>query len=175
MTHDDPTKGAAPKQCKVALTGPDGDVETLWADPVGDGLYRLDNLPWYAYRVSAGDIVAAAPDASGQLVMTHMVTKSGNRTIRILGLTEPDTNDWTRDTEKAFQQLLDLGCTYEGATPRYVSVNIPPGVILSDVADRVTAAGLRFEYADPTYEDLFPDADDDGDPPDEKWRDTSEA
>jgi hypothetical protein len=39
---------------KVALRGPDdGEVEHLWAEALGDGLFRLDNLPWFAYGISA--------------------------------------------------------------------------------------------------------------------------
>ena len=30
-------------QVKIALSGPDGEVETLWANPTPDGLYALDN------------------------------------------------------------------------------------------------------------------------------------
>jgi hypothetical protein len=33
---------------KVKLFNADGDVETLWATPLGDDLYRLENSPWYA-------------------------------------------------------------------------------------------------------------------------------
>src|SRR5262245_57962015 len=52
-------------QAKIALEGPHGDVETLWANVVGPHLYELDNLPWYAYGVSAGDLVEARPDQTG--------------------------------------------------------------------------------------------------------------
>src|SRR6476620_6158325 len=79
-----------PSQAKIALEGPQGDVETLWANVVGEDLYELDNLPWYAYNVSAGDIVEAHPDANGQLRVARIVRKSGNRTIRILLDLTPD-------------------------------------------------------------------------------------
>ena len=55
------------EQAKIALEGPDGDIETLWADVVGENLYRLDNLPWYAYRVSLQDVVEAHPDPSTRI------------------------------------------------------------------------------------------------------------
>lgn len=56
---------------------PDGEVETLWAFDLGGGHYRLDHLPWYAYRVSLGDVIEASPDADGQLHMVRVVRKSG--------------------------------------------------------------------------------------------------
>jgi hypothetical protein len=52
------------RKVKVALQGPDGDIETLWADPLGGDLYALDNLPWYAYGVSVEDVVEATPGRS---------------------------------------------------------------------------------------------------------------
>jgi Domain of unknown function (DUF4265) len=41
------------------------NVETLWAFDLGDDLYRLDNSPFYAYSVSAGDVVLAPVDLAG--------------------------------------------------------------------------------------------------------------
>ena len=46
MGHD--TSGMV----KVLLQAPGGEVETLWATPVGEGEYRLENSPFYAYRLS---------------------------------------------------------------------------------------------------------------------------
>ena|SRR5438876_5416359 len=70
---------------KVQLSGPDGDVETLWAKPVGDDLYELDNTPWYAYGVSWKDVIEARPaepDAFPEFI--RVVRKSGYRTIRLI-------------------------------------------------------------------------------------------
>jgi len=53
------------KKVKVQLSDDSGNVETLWADPLGKDLYRLDNTPWYAYRVSCGDVIEARPDEPG--------------------------------------------------------------------------------------------------------------
>jgi Domain of unknown function (DUF4265) len=33
--------------------------ETVWAQQVGDHLYRIDNAPFYTYQVSCNDIVHA--------------------------------------------------------------------------------------------------------------------
>jgi uncharacterized protein DUF4265 len=42
------------------------EVETLWAFDLGEGRYRLDNSPYFAYGVSVGDVVLApySPEAS---------------------------------------------------------------------------------------------------------------
>jgi hypothetical protein len=143
---------------KVALTGPDGEVETLWANPVGPGQYALDNLPWYAYGVSLGDIVEADADASGGgrvLAFRRVVRKSGNRTVRvILEVREPGGDAWTFESERLLARLAELGCGYEGYNRRLVALNVPPASDLAAVAAALTEAGFEWEYADPTYEEV---------------------
>ena len=141
---------------KVALQGPDGEVETLWANPTPDGLYALDNLPWYAYGVSVGDVVAAEPDAGGLLFMTRVVRKSGNRTVRvILDVTDP-AREWTYESRAVVAGIREHGCEIENMNRRLVAVNVPPEADLAGVAAFLTEAAVEWEYADPTYEDLFP-------------------
>lgn len=143
---------------KVALRGPDGEVETLWANPAGeDRLYVLDNLPWYAYGVSLGDVVEATPDADGYLEMRRVVRKSGNRTLRvILEVTQPD-RAWTFESRALIDGLVERGCGFEGANRELVAVNVPPAVDVLTIGAYIDGAGFRFEYADPTYEELYPD------------------
>lgn len=143
-------------QVKIALRGADDDVETLWADPLGDGLYRLDNLPWYAYRVSLGDVVEARPNETGQLEMVRIVRKSGNRTLRvILAIGETD-RAWTFESRQTIERLQAFGCSHEGANKVLVALNAPAAVDLTAVADLLTSSGFEWEYADPPFEDLFP-------------------
>lgn len=128
------------------------DVETLWAVPVGEGLYRLDNTPFFTYRVSWKDVVRAEPDADGVLSFINVAEKSGNRTVRVI------TNgcDTTSKEAKPFLDgIIELGCSYEGFRPRLISINVPPEVDLQTVADYLVASGHNWEYADPTYDDLF--------------------
>ena len=61
------------------------DVETLWAYDLGNDHYCLDNSPFYAYSVSWQDIVYAPHDEDeGFATFQRVVTKSGNRTVRII-------------------------------------------------------------------------------------------
>ena len=139
---------------KVALRGPEGQVETLWAFDLGGGRYRLDNLPWYAYRVSLGDVVEASLDADGQLQMVGIVSKSGNRTVRLVFEDVDLRTDWESEIQEVMDWLVARGCSYEGASHRYQAVNVPPEVELDAVATYLTERDVRWEYADPTYEDL---------------------
>jgi hypothetical protein len=141
---------------KVALRGPDDEVETLWAFDLGGGRYRLDNLPWYAYRVSLGDVLEAAPDGAGQLQMLRVVSKSGNRTLRLIYEGADLHTAWPTEIQETMDWLVERGCSYEGANRRYQAVNVPPEVDLTAVTTFLTEAEVRWEYADPTYEDVYP-------------------
>jgi len=139
---------------KVQLSDEDGNVETLWADPLGNDRYRLDNTPWYAYRVSYGDVIEARPDEGGLLVFVKVVEKSGYRTIRLI-LNPPA--DESPESQAILDHLRETGCTYEGADPGFLAIDIPPAVELSAVRAYLISTGQEWEYGDPKYEDLFPD------------------
>jgi hypothetical protein len=155
----------AEKQTKIALEGPHGEVETLWADSLGENRYRLDNLPWYAYRVSLDDVVEALPDSDGQLHLVRVVEKSGNRTIRLMCAVGESDRELTLESKQLLAGLIERGCSYEGANKVLVAVNVPPLVRLDLIAEYLVEAGVEWEYADPTYEDLFPMATDSPMPP----------
>jgi hypothetical protein len=53
--------------------------------------------------------------------------------------------------------LLEMGCHYEGANRKLISISIPPPVSLGAVATYLTNTDLRWEYANPTYEEVFAD------------------
>jgi hypothetical protein len=136
-----------PKLVKVELRSEDGQVETLWAFDLGDHRYKLDNTPWYAYGVSTGDIIEAHRDEpNGFPVFKGVLEKSGYRTLRI-------TSD--RDfSDDLLEQIKALGCSFEGATRRYIAIDVPAKVDLSSVTSFLTARDILWEYADPTYEEV---------------------
>src|SRR3954471_2997039 len=104
---------------KVVLRGPDGEIETPWAERVGPTLFRLDNLPWVAYGVSDDDVIEAAPTADeGVYEFVRVERPSGNRLVRIIFADE-------HNREGVLMRLRNMGCHYEGATRAYVSVSIP--------------------------------------------------
>ncbi len=135
--------------------GEGGDhIETLRASRVGPDLYKLDNSPFFAYGVSWGDTVFAPVDPEERMpAFQSVVSRSGNRTVRVVF--DPPVSPGN-PSDQTLQGLVALGCSYEGATPRYVSVNIPPGVELQDVRSYLAARGPQWEHADPTCEPLIP-------------------
>jgi Domain of unknown function (DUF4265)/Uncharacterized protein conserved in bacteria (DUF2314) len=130
-------------------------VETPWAIRVGTNTFRLENSPYFAYRVSFGDIVEAIPQKDvSSFLFKRVVEKSGNRTVRVI-LDPP--SDKSRKSMKVLESLVEMGCSYEGANPGYIAVNIPPEVDLEPVCDFLSKTGQQWEHADPAYDDLYPD------------------
>ena len=138
------------------VVGEEGDVtvETLWATRVGEDQYVLENSPFYAYGVSWLDTVHApfSPE-EGLPTFQAVVEKSGNRTIRIIF--DPPVSPGNV-SDQVLQGAVSLGCSYEGANPGYVALNIPAEVELGSVSEYLVQNEAQWEYGDPTYESLFP-------------------
>jgi len=99
-------------------------VESVWASPLSDGTFRLDNIPFFAYEVADGDVVTAKV-LDGELFFEGVAQASGNSVIRVI------VND-ERSIPQLRAQLLALGCDSEW-WQKLVSVNIPAGVSYTPV------------------------------------------
>ena len=128
------------------------EVETLWAFDLGNNEYQLDNVPFYAYSVSLHDVVFAPYDPTeGFPRFQKVVRKSGNRTVRII-LEEPAAHG--AEAHPVLREIVALGCGYEGANRRYIAVNIPAQVNLEQVCEYLTAQGVQWEHADPSFAEV---------------------
>jgi len=131
------------------------DVETLWATHLGADDYKLDNSPFYAYGVSWEDVVSAPFNPEeGFPTFDRVLSKSGNRTVRVIFETPIETGN---ESDRVLQGLVALGCSYEGANRKYVSVNVPSHVELNVVRIYLIEQKATWEHADPTYAALFPE------------------
>jgi hypothetical protein len=138
---------------KVTMSDDDGFTETAWAVRLEPGIdhFRLDNSPFYAYRVSADDVVEGAFVAEGFYDFVRVVKRSGNRTVRLMfGEAKADTPYG----QGVLDGVIRLGCSYEGMFNTVMSITVPPTVDLDDVAGYLISTGLTWEYADPTYDDI---------------------
>lgn len=130
------------------------EVETLWATNLENDRYKLDNSPFYAYSVSWEDIVLAPWSEEEKFpTFERVVEKSGNRTIRVVFDMPVDDGN---ESDRILQGLVELGCSYEGASRSYICINIPPAVKLESVADYLIGAGVSWEHADPCYDEIYP-------------------
>jgi hypothetical protein len=105
--------------------------ESLWARPVGPGLFELDNVPFYAYDLNFGDTVRATPDAPDlKPEIREVVRRSGHRTLRIIFTGLPRERQ-----AELLDTLAPFGASAERATASFVALDIVPG---GDV-DRIRA------------------------------------
>ncbi|EGY01115.1 hypothetical protein AZA_88961 [Nitrospirillum viridazoti Y2] len=97
-------------------------MEHVWATPLGDDLYVLENSPGCAYGVSYRDIVVAQPE-DGLLLFQRVHTHQGHSTYRIRLAQEAALPDFQRH----WQAIGALGCTFEGEVGgRAYTVDVPP-------------------------------------------------
>jgi hypothetical protein len=130
------------------------NVETLWATALGNDEYRLDNSPFYAYSVSWEDIIYAPYNKTEERhTFQRVIKKSGNRTIRIIFETPAENGN---SSDRILQRLVVMGCTYEGANPNYLSINIPAKLDLNIVCRYLIAEKVQWEHADPSHSELYP-------------------
>lgn len=127
-------------------------VETPWAVPLGNNRYRLDNIPFYAYGLSWGDVVEAEPREHEQPLFSKVVEKSGHKTMRVI--LDPPA-DQSEDSQAVLSMLQKLGCTYEGVNNVYIAVDIPPDVDLQAVTEYLMTLEQDWEHADPRHEELY--------------------
>lgn len=145
--HKDGSGSESERQlAKIAFRDAEGHVETLWAFDLGNHLYKLDNTSWFQYGVSYKDIVEALPQADGFPFFTRVVEKSGYRTLRVM--------DEERVPRQLLDSLVEVGCSYEGANPKFIAIDVPPGIDLAAAVNVLIASNAQWEYADPTYEQV---------------------
>jgi len=114
-------------------------AETLWATPLGNDLYRIENSPFFVDEISYLDIVLARLEEGSAVPVVRGVTKrSGNSTYRIL-LGDNTTHE---QFDAYIKFAADLGCTYQALQQHQYSLNVPAGVAVTAIA-----AGLQ-KYAD---------------------------
>ncbi len=96
-------------------------VETMWAEIVNIemGLYKLDNIPFYAPSIASDDIVFAEYDEyEKMLTFRKTIEYSGNSTIHVVVVDKSVEINSIRDIFK------EMGCISERANDGYFSMEI---------------------------------------------------
>lgn len=97
-------------------------VETMWATTVDKekGLYKLDNIPFYAPLVASDDIVFAEFDKQEQsMTYRKTIQHFGNSRIQVVLMDE------TKDINIIRTSFQELGCESEKVNGSYFSMEIP--------------------------------------------------
>lgn len=103
---------------------PPASVESLWAEDLGDGTVRLDNMPWFVRGVASDDIIRVEVDEEGVRWAGQTVRASGNCTIRLIVLKDGGS---AAARQSVLQTFHSLGATGEGIERyRMVALDVPP-------------------------------------------------
>jgi hypothetical protein len=120
---------------------PPASAETLWAIKVGDGLFKIDNIPFFVTDIAVGDVVSAEQEA-GMLRYKEVVRTSGHSTYRVVVY----DHDEIPEVRGTFKQL---GCPTEQSHLRgLIAVDVPASVS-RDELKRVLDSGReqgRWDY-----------------------------
>jgi hypothetical protein len=120
-------KPSSPSLVKVLFETSGGEAssstESLWADDLGKDRYRLENSPFFAYGYSYQDIVEAR-EQGGMLFVVGTVAHGGHSTYRLF--LKDGVSRESREFIQHWLPMEELGCTYEAATNRLLSIDVPP-------------------------------------------------
>ncbi len=96
-------------------------TESMWARSEGANRFRLENVPFYVYGVSYGDVVTTVTD-EGLRFFEGVSERGGHSTYRIFLTDEASESRF----DKYWSTLGALGCTYERGTAYLIGVDVPP-------------------------------------------------
>ena len=128
-------------------------VETLWAIKVNEaeGIYKLDNIPFYAPLLASEDLVLALYDPTeDRLVYQRTLKDSGNSTIHVVIFDE------NVDLHSLCDEFFDLGCQYEGVNEQYFAMEVPKSIDYKPVKARLDQLELQgtISYAESCLSEL---------------------
>lgn len=107
---------------------PPVSVESVWSEKLDGNIFKIKNIPFYTKEASLDDDVSVDRGVDGEWVFKGVVTASDNSTLRIVFFEVGE-----REVEKILEELVNVGCAWEGMGARFYSVNIPGKVNLDDV------------------------------------------
>lgn len=108
---------------------PPVDYEELWTTPLGEGLYRIENIPFFARGIARGDIVSAAEEDE-DLIFHEVAEQSGHSTIRLIVYNE-------YAVPAIVERFLDQGCDAETTFNKLVALDVPPEVSMETLKEKL--------------------------------------
>jgi len=114
------------------------DSEGLWASPMGEGSYRIENTPWFVQDLATHDVVEAVEYEGIRWVM-RKAEWSGHLTVQVAH----------SDPVAVLAAFADLEVRGESAAPAYpiTALDIPP-----DADFRAVIGRLRAGKSDGTWD-----------------------
>lgn len=106
------------------------ETESLWAEKVGSGRFRILNSPFFLFGISADDVVTAE-DADGSLRFQSVVFRGGHSTYRIFLQGGRTING--SDFRIYWEPISAQGATFENADDHFAAIDIPPGKNVAEI------------------------------------------
>ena len=95
----------------------------MWAVDLGNDLYEIRNVPFYAYNLNFGDVVLATADSPDlKPEVRRVVRRSGNRTLRLFFASDQAEGG----ALELLASLKPLAVSFEGVTDRYFALDLEP-------------------------------------------------
>jgi Domain of unknown function (DUF4265) len=105
-------------------------AENLWAVPLGESYFQIDNIPFYVYGISVKDVVLA-DQIEGRLSFREVMTRGGHSTYRVLVKNQSGYED--HGFQRLWTKLSELGCSHEVAERRWIAIDVPPDTDICQV------------------------------------------
>ena len=127
----------------AGLEGLEG--ESFWAESLGNDLYRLDNIPFYAYDVHYRDVVRAIPIEPDDIpTVVEVVQASGHKTLRV----RFDADLPADEIRCLLEDLTAAQVQFEQSHGAFYALDVPPEADYQGICDllwRLEAEG-RLSY-----------------------------
>lgn len=123
---------------------PPTKTEFLWGSPLGKGLFRLNNVPFFAPNVCLNDVVKTKKKHNVNW-FTKVIEPSPNSTLHVFCFDESKRLYFER-------WLHDHGCIFEyGFNKEYMAVNVPLLVnyeeLLNELQKLETIEEFEYEFS----------------------------
>ena len=134
VAHSDPAERRESNyiaQVDLAPFGLSGQFEQVWLHELGGETYALACIPFMFYGLALGDVVTLGSTGT----VTALREPSGHRVLRMLLADDPDTGRLASAVEQVKASITAAGLLNEWHGPRFIAVDVPPGVVPQGVFD----------------------------------------
>lgn len=107
---------------------PSVGTESMWVEVIGDGTYRLKNIPGWTSGLAVDDVVAGH-ETDGILRFDRTLARGGHSTYRVAF----QSQEPSLERSGAVERLRSLGCGLEKLSDRMLAVDVPAEVSIHDV------------------------------------------
>lgn len=99
-------------------------AEYLWAEPIGNHSYRIDNIPFFVYGISLDDVVRAIY-IEGCLEFQNVIRHNGHSTYRVILEDTISISQESGGLQSLLKRLEVIGCSRELAKARLIAIDVP--------------------------------------------------